>query len=388
MKFIIIGFLLITCFVNQSKSDDCYFLFQENLDRFHTGETRKQRWNKRQVAQKYDQAQGRFRVSLERLSQERLSMSFLKKFIDNSPENLWIRSKKVQITSNKRWSKELISQILLGAKFGLYEKFYEEAIQSESLSSEVKNQLSQALREHLNDRNQLMHNHMWVVATLSIIYLGKKRKLDSMDIFQEGIFGLTIAVNRFEPERGFALSGFADNWVRQSIARAIHNHGRTVRYPVHLISQMTKLKKETQKLARKYDRVTAEMLAEKTGFSIEKVKALGTLISSETYSLSVLDQDVESSKREEGFLEVSRHMVVPEETVLELTDQGLQKRSIADAMKNAGLSQEEKEVINEIFFSDESLSLTKIASKLGINRYKFRQLRDSALFKMKDYLEN
>lgn len=52
---------------------------------------------------------------------------------------------------------------------------------------------------------------------------------DYDDAFQDGVFGLIRAVQKFEPERGFTFSTYAYNWIRQALQQGSKNrsaHGR------------------------------------------------------------------------------------------------------------------------------------------------------------------
>lgn len=49
--------------------------------------------------------------------------------------------------------------------------------------------------------------------------------MGTLDMIQEGIFGLNIAIDRFDISRGFKFSTLATYWIRQKIQRAIADHG-------------------------------------------------------------------------------------------------------------------------------------------------------------------
>lgn len=58
------------------------------------------------------------------------------------------------------------------------------------------------------------------------------------DLVQNGNLGLIRAAETFESERGFKFSTYAEYWVKTAIGRAIENHGRTIRIPVHAQAKM------------------------------------------------------------------------------------------------------------------------------------------------------
>lgn len=59
---------------------------------------------------------------------------------------------------------------------------------------------------------------------------------DQADLEQYGLFGLRRAAELFDSCRDIKFSTYACYWIRNSIQIAIHNFGRTIRVPVHLVS--------------------------------------------------------------------------------------------------------------------------------------------------------
>ena len=108
---------------------------------------------------------------------------------------------------------------------------------------------------------------------VSIAKKYRNRGLSFLDIIQEGNTGLMRAVDKYEYRRGYKFSTYATWWIRQAITRAIADHARTIRIPVHMIETMSRLRTAGKVLLQKLGREpTMEEIAEEAEMSMEETR--------------------------------------------------------------------------------------------------------------------
>jgi len=108
---------------------------------------------------------------------------------------------------------------------------------------------------------------------VSIAKKYRNRGLSFLDIIQEGNSGLMRAVDKYEYRRGYKFSTYATWWIRQAITRAIADHARTIRIPVHMIETMSRIRTASKVLLQRLGREpTIEEVAEEADMSIEETR--------------------------------------------------------------------------------------------------------------------
>lgn len=146
----------------------------------------------------------------------------------------------------------------------------------QELTMETPKQLDKRLRtidrvfnQYEDAKRTLSSANLRLVVSIAKKY--RNRGLSFLDIIQEGNTGLMRAVDKYEYRRGYKFSTYATWWIRQAITRAIADHARTIRIPVHMIETMSRLRSANKTLVQKLGREpTVEELAKEADMSIEE----------------------------------------------------------------------------------------------------------------------
>lgn len=241
---------------------------------------------------------------------------------------------------------------------------------------EEKHYAQLAAQGDVEAKNKLVEANLRLVISLAKHYQGCG--LSFQDLIQEGNIGLIKAADKFDVEKDFRFSTYASWWIKQSISRAIADQSRTIRIPVHMTENISKVKKVERDLITKLNREPSlEELAAELSIPVEE------LVEIKSYMMDTTSLDIQVGDEDDGttiasFIEDTK-FANPADAIAKEAD-----AEVVNAVLGT-LSEREADILRRRFGIgfNHPMTLEDIGKEYGLSRERIRQIESKALRKLR-----
>lgn len=240
-----------------------------------------------------------------------------------------------------------------------------------------REELRQMIEEGWQAREHLIIANSRLVISVAKKYMG--RGVPFLDLIQEGNIGLMRAAKKFDYHRGYKFSTYATWWIRQAVTRAIADQSRTIRVPVHMGDQISRMLRIQHQLKQKLSRdPSVEELAEALEVPPKKVEHM-IEVARHPLSLQIPIGDEEDNVLGD-FIE-DPESPSPDETAT----YNVLREHLQDVLER--LPPREARILQLRYglLDGEVHTLNEVGNKMGVTRERVRQIEAQALRRLRSF---
>ena len=212
--------------------------------------------------------------------------------------------------------------------------------------------------------DKLVNSNLRFVISVAKEYQGQGVPL--VDLISEGNYGLIKAATKFDHTKGFRFISYAVWWVKQAILQSLSDDSRTVRLPVNITNQLSKIRREIAQFEQENQRQPTDLDMDLSVLSHPKCGSLNDKINEDGDEVIDLIVDNTFIRPDEDFYAENKLKSELKKTLSVLNDR-------------------ERDIINMYFGIDGSpMTLEQIGDEYGLTKERIRQIKVKALRKLQN----
>jgi RNA polymerase sigma-32 factor len=261
----------------------------------------------------------------------------------------------------------------------LYQRYIVDLRDAEVLPRDEELALARRYRETRDPdaAERLIRGHLRLVVKIAIEC--DRRRSHLLDLVQEGNLGLLHAVERYDPERGAKLSGYAAWWIRAYMMRWLMANARLVKVGTTDAQRTLFYNLGRAEAIHGADDDAVALIAAELGVSPDDVVSMKARLGNSEVALDV-------SNAPDGRSTLGDRLPAPDE---DRPDAQLRDAQVGAALRaaidraRAQLSPREREVLDARWMTDEPESLADVGRRFGVSGERARQIEKRALARVK-----
>ena len=195
------------------------------------------------------------------------------------------------------------------------------------------------------------------------------------DLINEGNIGLMIAIDKFDPEKGYHFISYAVWWIRQTILKAIYEKGKMIRLPSNKTNDIIKIENARKsikaKLTEEEELEQVALMLNMTPVHVQEMM----MISKDVFSLDSKVGGDDNDSNSLGEMLEDTTSVSPEENAVKND----MKAQIDNVLST--LTEKEAEILRYRFGLNgkKAMSLKEVGEVFNLTKERIRQIEKKAI---------